>query len=613
MDMQKQKILLGFFIVILGLNAAPVFGVSLGQEQEFFIVSSYDAQDRDTLEAELGFIGSYAYFYIDKEWWGALDLEERKEVNDGIRALNSEFTNIVYPELREYYGSEARPGIDKDKRITILLHPMKDSAAGYIKTGDEYSKYQIMDSNEREMVYLDASNITSPLAPSYLAHEFTHLITWNQKDNLRKVEEERWLNEARAEYAPTLAGYDDEFNGSNLEQRVYLFLSNPSDSLTNWEQREPDYGALNIFTHYIVEKYGIQILADSLQSKKVGIESLDYALEKNGFEERFADIFTDFLITVYANDCSLGEKYCFENEYLKEIKITPQVNFLPLEGSSYLGVTQQSENWAGNWFKFVGGKNGALKIQFIGNPENEFSVPYLVRDFAGGYELKFLELDENQQGKILVPGLGTDISSVTIIPSVQTKKSGFVEQEDQVEYEKASFFWEATTITEEVELEKEKNGNNSGYLQRSVSEMTREELIAKILEIKALLEELEIQLIGLEEIEKIVTEEVQGENSGEMISAGCGSFVASLDKGARTQEVKCLQEVLNRDEETRVAETGPGSPGNETDYFGPLTMDAVIRFQEKYSDDVLAPWNLTRGTGFVGRTTREKLNELLVG
>jgi len=613
--MQKQKILLGFFIIILGLHTAPVFGASLGQDKDFFIASDYDAENRDILEAELRFIGPHAYFYIDKEWWDALDLEGRKEVNDGLKSLNNGLTTMIYPELREYYGSEAYPGIDKDKRIIILLHPMGENFRGYFREADGYSKFQTITSNEREMVYLDVLDIANQLAPSYLAHELTHLITWNQKNHLRKVEEERWLNEARAEYAPTLAGYDDEFRGSNLEQRAYLFLSNPSDSLTNWEQREADYGILNIFAHYLVEKYGIEIFTDSLKSKKVGIESLDYALEKNGFEERFADIFTDFLITIYVNDCSLGEKYCFENERLKEIKITPQVNFLPLEGSSYLGVTQQSENWAGNWFKFVGGKKGALKIQFIGNPQNEFSVPYLIRDFAGKYELKFLELNENQQGKILVPGLGTDISSVTIIPSVQTKKSGFVEQENQGEYEKASFFWEATTITEEVELEKEKNGNNSGYLQRSISEMTREELIAKILEIKALLEELEIQLIGLEEIEKIVIaqQEVRGENSGEMPSVGCESFVGSLGKGARGQEVKCLQEVLNRDEETMVAEAGPGSLRNETDYFGSLTMDAVIRFQEKYLDVVLAPWDLTHGTGFVGRTTREKLNALLAG
>lgn len=47
-----------------------------------------------------------------------------------------------------------------------------------------------------------------------------------------------------------------------------------------------------------------------------------------------------------------------------------------------------------------------------------------------------------------------------------------------------------------------------------------------------------------------------------------------------------------------------------TDYFGPKTKRAVIEFQEKYFDDILAPWGFTKGTGLVRETTRTKLNEI---
>jgi len=50
--------------------------------------------------------------------------------------------------------------------------------------------------------------------------------------------------------------------------------------------------------------------------------------------------------------------------------------------------------------------------------------------------------------------------------------------------------------------------------------------------------------------------------------------------------------------------------GKVTGYFGNETKQAVILFQEKYKEDVLAPYGLEKGTGSVRTSTRKKLNEL---
>ena len=60
-----------------------------------------------------------------------------------------------------------------------------------------------------------------------------------------------------------------------------------------------------------------------------------------------------------------------------------------------------------------------------------------------------------------------------------------------------------------------------------------------------------------------------------------------LTYGARNENVRCLQKLLNTDPETRVALEGPGSPGNETNYYGVATRSAVAKFFLKYPNSNL--------------------------
>ncbi len=420
----KKLIFVGFFFLFLFLGSRA--GATNSSEfLRFNIDSSYDASNRGDIDAVLVKTASKIYFYIEKNWWDSQLPVQKNEVLNNLEILSQEFNNKIYPILTSVFGSEWKPGVDGDDRITILFHSMRENAGGYFRSNDEYIKIQSPNSNEREMLYLPISRVGNPYKLKVLtAHELVHLITFNQKEKTFDSQEETWLNEARAEYSTTILGYNDNYNGSVLQERVKDFLENPSDPLTEWQNNKYDYATASLFTHYLVDHYSINMLIDSLKSKSVGISSIEEALKKNGLEDDFSQVFTNWTIAVLVNNCSLGAKYCYLNQNLNNLRIVPVLNFLPLTGKSSLSVTNITKNWAGNWQKIFGG-TGDLLLEFNSLRGLNFKVPYIIQAKDGSVSLNFLSINKDQKGNFSLTGFGTQNNSITIIPSLQTKTSGF--------------------------------------------------------------------------------------------------------------------------------------------------------------------------------------------
>ncbi len=90
------------------------------------------------------------------------------------------------------------------------------------------------------------------------------------------------------------------------------------------------------------------------------------------------------------------------------------------------------------------------------------------------------------------------------------------------------------------------------------------------------------------------------------VPSGISKLNKMLKKGMRSADVVLLQQLLNKDPETAVALSGDGSPGFESDYFGPLTLKALQKFQVKHG--IANPSD--EGYGLVGPKTRAKLNQI---
>jgi len=80
-------------------------------------------------------------------------------------------------------------------------------------------------------------------------------------------------------------------------------------------------------------------------------------------------------------------------------------------------------------------------------------------------------------------------------------------------------------------------------------------------------------------------------------------FRSDLKLNSQGTEVKELQKCL-----VKFPDIYP--EGETSGNFGKKTEEAVIRFQEKYADEILKPGGFKEGTGMVSKATRNKLNDI---
>ena len=418
-----------FFSVFLCAQNALAF--KLGENQIFSVDASYDISDRAEVRATLRQVGDHALFYTADDWWLGLSVVDKDTANAAILNLSNEFDKTIYPRLTQVFGSEWSPGIDNDLRITILITQIKKGTGGYFNSVDEYPKSQIAGSNEREMIYLNFLYLASDSAKGFLAHEFQHMINFYQKEKLRNSTEEIWLNEARSEYAPSLCGYDSPYEGSNLERRVKDFLRYPTDSLTEWQNEPADYAAVNLFMQYLVSRYGEQILTGMMKTEAVGIASINQALTSSGFSERFKDIFNNWTLANFVNDCQLGEgqRYCYLNSRLTYgyFHVRPQTsNLLAVREGLEFSFADSLKDWSGRWYEILPQGSGLnLIVNFQGESAADFQVALLIFNLDGSKSVRFLKLGSAGTGDDILKNFGNQISNVVLVLFSQTKQAGF--------------------------------------------------------------------------------------------------------------------------------------------------------------------------------------------
>jgi len=265
-----------------------------------FTVSNVDTDEQFEITAELKYKTAHVYMWVEED----VEVDE-----DALQEAAELFETHSYPTDREFFGSEWTPGVDGDPHLSILhARNLGNTVAGYFSSPDEYVKAVRADSNEMEMFYINLDNVTigDEFYNGVLAHEFQHMIHWNNDRN-----ETTWLNEGCSELAMALndRAYGPghyEVGGSDIS-----YIYHTDTQLNSWPEgtagdASANYGAAYLFMEYFLDRFGENATQDLVSHPENGLESVDAALqEEPGPALTHEELFADWTIANLLDDPTL--------------------------------------------------------------------------------------------------------------------------------------------------------------------------------------------------------------------------------------------------------------------------------------------------------------------
>ncbi len=214
------------------ISTNPARPPKAGERRVFRVLNAEEKFDKVT--ARLRFISDHSLVYVDE------DAPPGGFTDADLASLALEFENPIYPIVTEVFGFES--DLDQNGRVIILLTSAVNrltppGSDGYV--GGFFYGLDLLvgrtGSNEGEVFYAmvpDPEGRDGPAIsrfsalntiPSVLAHEFEHMVHFNQRMLLGGAEstEALWLSEALAQMAEDLVG--EAFSHSYQVNKAYQY------------------------------------------------------------------------------------------------------------------------------------------------------------------------------------------------------------------------------------------------------------------------------------------------------------------------------------------------------------------------------------------------------
>lgn len=304
---------------LMAMTAAP----TIGDTKSFRVLNSMNSiKSYQVVTGRLRLISDELYVYVDTE------MDDSSHLTDeSILELANSFEMHSLPIERGFFGFES--DVNSDDHITILMTPVLNEicfttglVTGFFFPGDLYAQNESNPaSNEQEIFYtlvpdpegefcraLEVEFAMHNILPGVLAHEYQHMVSFNQHVFLGDgTVEEPWLNEALSHLAEDITGY-----GLENYSRVKLFLDRANSTtlipfgLPTLSERGMGY----LFMRYLYEQVADPeaFTNDLLQTTETGVSNIENALSKESAAfSKFSDAFSHWQVALVLSGTGLTD------------------------------------------------------------------------------------------------------------------------------------------------------------------------------------------------------------------------------------------------------------------------------------------------------------------
>jgi immune inhibitor A len=313
-------------------RTVPAKAYQIGDREKFWVMNSDTNQHRQ-IDATLLYITPHSYFWA----------EDGARVDEGdMKRLMDTFESEIYPTNREFFGSEANPGVDNDPHIYVIYaSSLGQNIGGFYNSSDSFNPLIHEYSNAHETYVLSSrQSLGEEYAYATLAHEFVHMI-----QNASDRNDVSWMGEGFAEVGAFINGYD--VGGSD-----WLYVQDPDMQLNTWVNNDdPDfsahYGQSFLYLAYFLDRFGEEATKALTSNPENDLPSIDNTLAELNITDPETgdvitadDVFMDWAVTMYLMDGSVEDGRYTYNNYPNAPQVTTTQEISSCPGSVNSSVNQ---------------------------------------------------------------------------------------------------------------------------------------------------------------------------------------------------------------------------------------------------------------------------------